>query len=573
MLLRLSGRGAQERLATLRGLDASWPRRRERIVRTTSTRSWPRSLRPSRSRRKALPAPRHPLRSQGRTRRKRPRRPHRSAPGRGGAAARTARRQRRPDPPPHRRGRLRDLPRRPRGGRQRMAAYASRNGWGARSESVRGSCGKCGSRDVAAAAIAVRFSALAIVGCEARKDAQEQRDRAEGQAALAESRLQAMPSMPRPRPNVRRSSRSRASWPREPSASSRVDPAQSVELALEGGRHGTDTGGRDRAPPRPRGAPCPPRCLSGHSTGRLGPHPSAPTAPSRHSQRRPDRPHLGRRQRRATGRPGRPHGPVRSAAFSPDGAHIVTASGDQTARIWDAASGEQLAILDGHMDWVDSAAFSPDGAYVVTASGDQTARVWDARQRRATGHPARPHDRSARPPSAPTAPAVVTASDDRTARDLGRRQRRATGRPGAATRTGSARPPSAPTAPASSRQAGITPLAYTHAGTADRWRSSWRWRAPRSHELADGLGRSAAGSVGDAGVPTAGIANRVNDTESATERGTGLLRIGTARSRRSTSTSTRRSCSRSSGCCPSLRLRSERYSLRGGRRPPPGAWA
>ena len=33
-----------------------------------------------------------------------------------------------------------------------------------------------------------------------------------------------------------------------------------------------------------------------------------------------------------------------SAQFSPDGARIVTASGDKTARVWDAATGKQLAL-------------------------------------------------------------------------------------------------------------------------------------------------------------------------------------------------------------------------------------
>ena len=32
--------------------------------------------------------------------------------------------------------------------------------------------------------------------------------------------------------------------------------------------------------------------------------------------------------------------------------------------------------LEGHSDWVNSAAFSPDGRSIVTASGDNTARVW-----------------------------------------------------------------------------------------------------------------------------------------------------------------------------------------------------
>ena len=66
-----------------------------------------------------------------------------------------------------------------------------------------------------------------------------------------------------------------------------------------------------------------------------------------------------------------------SAAFSPDGARVVTASLDYTARLWDVATGASLAVLQGHTQTLTSAAFSPDGAWVVTACSDNTARLWD----------------------------------------------------------------------------------------------------------------------------------------------------------------------------------------------------
>ena len=64
--------------------------------------------------------------------------------------------------------------------------------------------------------------------------------------------------------------------------------------------------------------------------------------------------------------------------FSPDGTRVLTASEDKTARLWDAATGQELQVLRGHEDWVHSAVFSPDGARVLTASADNTARLWDA---------------------------------------------------------------------------------------------------------------------------------------------------------------------------------------------------
>ena len=107
---------------------------------------------------------------------------------------------------------------------------------------------------------------------------------------------------------------------------------------------------------------------------------------------------------------------VRSAAYSPDGTHIVTASYDKTARIWDARSGEQLAVLSGHDGEVESAAYSSDGTRVVTASNDQTARIWDARSGKQIavllGHDGVVESAAYSPDGA----RIVTSSFDRTAR-------------------------------------------------------------------------------------------------------------------------------------------------------------
>ncbi|MCH8343263.1 MAG: protein kinase [Planctomycetes bacterium] len=69
---------------------------------------------------------------------------------------------------------------------------------------------------------------------------------------------------------------------------------------------------------------------------------------------------------------------VTSVAFSPDGSRIASGSWDKTVRLWDAASGEEFAVLRGHEDLILSVAFSPDGSRIASGSLDRTVRLWDA---------------------------------------------------------------------------------------------------------------------------------------------------------------------------------------------------
>ena len=79
-----------------------------------------------------------------------------------------------------------------------------------------------------------------------------------------------------------------------------------------------------------------------------------------------------------TEQPLRHDGPVLTAEFSPDGQRVVTASRDNTARVWDAGTGQPITPPLLHAGPVGSAQFSPNGLLVVTASFDRTARAWDA---------------------------------------------------------------------------------------------------------------------------------------------------------------------------------------------------
>ncbi|XP_070843823.1 denticleless protein homolog [Chaetodon trifascialis] len=67
-------------------------------------------------------------------------------------------------------------------------------------------------------------------------------------------------------------------------------------------------------------------------------------------------------------------------AWVPGEPHLVTASGDQTARLWDVKSGELLGSFKGHLCSLKSVAFTPqEKAVFCTGARDGNIMVWDTR--------------------------------------------------------------------------------------------------------------------------------------------------------------------------------------------------
>jgi WD40 repeat protein len=67
---------------------------------------------------------------------------------------------------------------------------------------------------------------------------------------------------------------------------------------------------------------------------------------------------------------------ISSVVFSPDGKYALSAGSDSKVKIWDLASGTERIVLAGHTGLGASAKFSPNGKYVISV-GDASTRIWN----------------------------------------------------------------------------------------------------------------------------------------------------------------------------------------------------
>lgn len=68
---------------------------------------------------------------------------------------------------------------------------------------------------------------------------------------------------------------------------------------------------------------------------------------------------------------------IRTTVFHHEYPWILSASDDQTIRIWNWQSRACVSVLTGHNHYVMCAQFHPSEDLIVSASLDQTVRVWD----------------------------------------------------------------------------------------------------------------------------------------------------------------------------------------------------
>jgi WD40 repeat protein len=109
-------------------------------------------------------------------------------------------------------------------------------------------------------------------------------------------------------------------------------------------------------------------------------------------------------------------GMCRAVAFLPDGRTVATAGDDRVVKLWDARSGQRIASMAGHVGAIFSLAFSPDRRTLASGCEDHTVKLWSTEIRQAVAS-FQEHERPVRAVAfSPDGTILASTGDDGTVR-------------------------------------------------------------------------------------------------------------------------------------------------------------
>jgi WD40 repeat protein len=68
---------------------------------------------------------------------------------------------------------------------------------------------------------------------------------------------------------------------------------------------------------------------------------------------------------------------VLRCAISPDNSFIVSASNDQTLKVWETLTGLERFTLTGHTKHINSCAISSDSSLILSVAANDSLKVWE----------------------------------------------------------------------------------------------------------------------------------------------------------------------------------------------------